>query len=147
MGLVSAIDDKLVEIVLPVYNEERALAPNVELLVGYLGREFPFAWRVTIADNASVDGTPAVAAMLAARFEQVESLRLERKGRGFALRSTWLASDADVVSYMDVDLSTNLASFVPLVAPLLSGHSELAIGTRLAHQAHVRRRRGRELLS
>jgi glycosyltransferase involved in cell wall biosynthesis len=136
-----------IEIVLPVYNEELALAPNVELLVDYLEKEFPFEWRVTVADNASVDETPLVAARLAARHERVEYLRLERKGRGFALRSAWLASDADVVSYMDVDLSTNLASFLPLVAPLLSGHSEVAIGTRLAHQAHVRRRLKREVLS
>ena len=74
-------------------------------------------------------------------------LRLEQKGRGLALRTAWLASDADVVSYMDVDLSTNLTSFLPLVAPLLSGHSEVAIGTRLAHQAHVRRQVKREVLS
>src|SRR5437899_2342684 len=141
---MNTIDDRTVQIVLPVHNEERTLAPNVEILVDHLRREFPFRWRVTIADNASVDETPLVAAMLAARFEQVELLRLERKGRGFALRNAWLEGGADVVSYMDVDLSTNLQSFLPLVAPLLSGHSEVAIGTRLAHQAHVRRRLGRE---
>jgi len=144
---MSPFDNTQIEIVLPVHDEQDALAPNVELLVDYLTSEFPFAWRVTIADNASVDETPLVAAMLAARFEHVEMLRLERKGRGLALRTAWLASDADVVSYMDVDLSTNLESFLPLVAPLLSGHSEVAIGTRLAHQAHVRRRLGREVLS
>jgi hypothetical protein len=48
---------------------------------------------------------------------------------------------------MDVDLSTNLTSFLPLVAPILSGHSELAIGTRLRHGAHIRRRLKREVLS
>src|SRR5207237_228559 len=106
-----------------------------------------FDWRVTIADNASTDRTPEIAAVLAARHEHVEPLRLERKGRGFALCNAWLASDADVVSYMDVDLSTNLESFLPLVAPILSGHSEVAIGTRLAHSAHVRRRVKREVLS
>jgi len=136
-----------VEVVLPVYNEEQSLEANVELLVGYLEDELPFAWRVTIADNASVDATPFLASTLAARHPRVHSLRLERKGRGFALRSAWLASDAEVVSYMDVDLSTNLESFLPLVAPLVSGHSEVAIGTRLARQAHVRRRLGREVLS
>lgn len=140
-------DNQSIEIVLPVYNEELALAPNVELLVDYLRKELPFDWRVTIADNASVDETPLVASRLAARHDNVHSLRLDRKGRGIALRSAWLASDADVVSYMDVDLSTNLASFLPLVAPLLSGHSEVAIGTRLAHSAHVRRRLKREVLS
>src|SRR6185312_15194630 len=76
-----------------------------------------------------------------------DALHLDRKGRGHALRTAWLTSRADIVSYMDVDLSTNLESFLPLVAPLMSGHSEVAIGTRLAHHAHVRRRLKREVLS
>ena len=136
-----------VEIVVPVHNEERTIEQNVEVLLDYLRIEFPFAFRVVVADNASTDTTPELAAALAARHVEVASLRLDRKGRGLALRSAWLTSTADVVSYMDVDLSTNLESFLPLVAPILSGHSELAIGTRLAPSAHVRRRFKRELLS
>jgi len=139
--------EALVEIVVPVHDEEDALAPSVDLLVEYLRREFPFRFRIVLADNASGDRTPEIARELAARHREVSALRLERKGRGLALRTAWLASPAGVVSYMDVDLSTNLESFLPLVAPLLSGHSELAIGTRLAHGAHVRRRLKREVLS
>ena len=139
--------EQLVDVVVPVYNEERTLVRNVEVLLAYLQAEFPCRFRVVIADNASTDGTAAIGAELAARHEEVRYLRLERKGRGHALRTAWLASDANVVSYMDVDLSTNLESFLPLVAPLLSGHSEVAIGTRLGHAAHVRRRLKRELLS
>src|SRR5689334_22167862 len=104
---MTSFEHPRVEVVLPVYKEERALAASVDILVDHLRREFPFSWRVTIADNASVDETPLVAAGLAASYDEVESLRVERKGRGFALRSAWLASEADVVSYMDVDLSTN----------------------------------------
>ena len=136
-----------VEIVVPVFNEERTLVPNVELLLHFLQSEFPFPFRIVIADNASTDGTRPLAEALAARHDEVGSLHLDRAGRGLALRCAWLASSADVVSYMDVDLSTNLESFLPLVAPILSGHSELAIGTRLAHHAHVRRRVKREVLS
>jgi glycosyltransferase involved in cell wall biosynthesis len=136
-----------VEVVIPVYDEERALGPNVELLLGYLRSEFPFPFRVVVADNASRDATPLVAAELARRHQEVSVLRLEEKGRGRALRAAWSASSAHVVSYMDVDLSTNLESFLPLVAPIMSGHSELAIGTRLARQADVRRRLKREVLS
>jgi glycosyltransferase involved in cell wall biosynthesis len=136
-----------VEIAIPVYNEAATLRANVEALLAYLRAEFPFRFRIVIADNASTDGTPLVAAELAAELAEVSSRRLELKGRGRALRSVWLETDADVVAYMDVDLSTNLESFLPLVAPLMSGHSELAIGTRLAHQAHVRRRLKREALS
>jgi glycosyltransferase involved in cell wall biosynthesis len=136
-----------IEIVIPVFNEAAALERSVELLLEYMRREFPFRFSVVIADNASTDSTPRIAAALAAQHEEVSALRLERKGRGLALRTAWLGSTADVLSYMDVDLSTNLESFLPLVAPILSGHSELAIGTRLAHQANVRRRLKRELLS
>ena len=136
-----------VEITVPVHNEERSLEANVEALLVYLRAEFPFSFGVVIADNASVDGTGGIGTALAARHDEVRMLRLDRKGRGHALRTAWLASRADIVSYMDVDLSTNLESFLPLVAPILSGHSELAIGTRLANQAHVRRRVKRELLS
>jgi glycosyltransferase involved in cell wall biosynthesis len=137
----------LVDVVVPVHDEEQVLEQNVELLVDYLRHEFPFRHRIVIADNASSDATPAIARALASRHTEIEVLRLERKGRGHALHTAWLASRADVVSYMDVDLSTNLASFLPLVAPILSGHSELAIGTRLAHGSHVRRRLRREVLS
>jgi glycosyltransferase involved in cell wall biosynthesis len=136
-----------VDVVVPVLDEARTLRANVELLVEYLRREYPFRFRVVIADNASTDATPEIAAGLAAAYDEVDVIRIERRGRGLALRTAWLASEADVVAYMDVDLSTNLDSFLPLVAPLLSGHSELAIGTRLAHQAHVRRRLKREILS
>jgi glycosyltransferase involved in cell wall biosynthesis len=139
--------DQLVEVVIPVYNEERVLAPNIRLLLDYLNDEFPFRYRVVIADNASTDSTGAIADELAARAPELDVIRLDRKGRGLALKAAWSASDADVVSYMDVDLSTNLESFLPLVAPLMSGHSEVAIGTRLAHHAHVRRRLEREVLS
>ncbi len=141
------IDHGLVEVTVPVHNEERSLEQSVRLLTGYLDRHFPFCWQVTVADNASTDGTAAIAERLAGELEHVQVLQLAQKGRGRALRASWSASTADVVAYMDVDLSTNLESFHPLVAPLLSGHSDLAIGTRLAPQATRRRRLKREILS
>ena len=143
----AALRDSLIDVVVPVHDEQATLASNIEVLVAYLEQELPFRWRVTIADNASSDATPRIAAELAAGHPDVHHLRLERVGRGLALRSAWLASDADVVSYMDVDLSTNLESFLPLVAPIVSGHSELAIGSRLARQARVRRQIKREVPS
>lgn len=136
-----------VEIVVPVLDEEDALEPNIELLLGYLRDEYPFAFGVVIADNASTDGTWELACELEARHEEVGTLRVERKGRGLALKTAWMSSRADVLAYMDVDLSTNLTSFLPLVAPLLSGHSELAIGTRLRPGARISRRLKREVLS
>ena len=135
------------EIVIPVRNEERDLAPSVRRLDAYLHDQFPFTTRITIADNGSTDGTWQEAQALAGELAAVRSVRLERPGRGGALRSIWSASDADVVAYMDVDLSTDLNALLPLLAPLLSGHSDLAIGTRLARGARVVRGPRREIIS
>jgi glycosyltransferase involved in cell wall biosynthesis len=137
----------LVEIVIPVRNEDRDLVPCIRRLRTYLREEFPFAARITIADNGSTDGTWAQALALAGELPLVHAVRLERPGRGGALCSIWSASDADVYAYMDVDLSTYLNALLPLLAPLLSGHSDVAIGTRLAHGARVIRGPRRETIS
>jgi glycosyltransferase involved in cell wall biosynthesis len=143
----AALRDSLIDVIVPVHDEESTLRTNIDVLVDYLAHELPFRWRVTIADNASRDATPRIAAELAGAHPDIHLVRLERKGRGLALRTAWGSSPADVVSYMDVDLSTNLESFLPLVAPIVSGHSELAIGSRLARQSRVRRQIKREVLS
>lgn len=135
------------EIVVPVYNEERTLASSVYRLHSYVARELECSWQITIADNASSDLTPELADALAAQLPGVEVLHLERKGRGRALRAAWSRSRARVVSYMDADLSTDLRALAPLVAPLLSGHSEVAIGSRLARGARVTRGHKREVIS
>jgi glycosyltransferase involved in cell wall biosynthesis len=136
-----------VDVVVPVHNEQGGLERSIRSLHRYLGAEFPFSWRIVVVDNASTDATPAIAAALASELAGVEVMRLERKGRGRALREAWLASDARVVCYMDVDLSTDLRGLLPLVAPLLSGHSDVAIGSRLARGARVVRGPKRELIS
>jgi len=136
-----------VEIVVPVYNEESDLEASVRRLHAYLGGQFPLTWLITIVDNASTDGTSAVARRLAKDLDGVRAARLTHKGRGRALRAAWSVSQAPVVAYMDVDLSTDLGALLPLVAPLLSGHSDVAIGTRLAPSARVVRGPKRELIS
>jgi len=137
----------VVEIVIPVYNEEADLEASVRRLRTYLDGSFPFSSVVTVADNASTDGTWAIASDLARTVPGVTAVHLDQKGRGRALRTAWLASGADVVAYMDVDLSTDLDALLPLVAPLLSGHSHLAIGSRLAPGAYVVRSPKREVIS
>ena len=136
-----------IDVVVPVHNEQAGLERSIRNLHRYLRTQLPFSWRIVIADNASTDATPAVAAALARELRGVEVLRLERKGRGLALREAWSRSDARVVCYMDVDLSTDLRGLLPLVAPLLSGHSDVAIGSRLARGARVVRGPKRELIS
>jgi putative flippase GtrA len=137
----------LVEIVVPVHNEEHVLGRSIRRLHAYLTETFPYPFRITIADNASADTTWQVATALAAELPEVRAVHLDQKGRGRALRQVWGDSDADVVSYMDVDLSTGLDAFLPLVAPLLSGHSDLAIGSRLHRGSAVVRGPKREIIS
>ncbi|MFH9075332.1 bifunctional glycosyltransferase family 2/GtrA family protein [Streptomyces alboflavus] len=137
----------VLDIVIPVHNEEKDLPPSVRRLHDHLTRTFPYRFRVTIADNASTDRTPRVGAGLAARLPDVRYVRLEEKGRGRALRAVWSASDAPVLAYMDVDLSTDLNALLPLVAPLISGHSDLAIGSRLTRSSRVVRGGKREFVS
>lgn len=134
-------------VVIPVYNEERVLAASVKRLQNFLKREFPFDFEIIIADNASTDSTWRVAGLLAETMPGVRVVHLDRKGRGRALRQAWSNSSADVLVYMDVDLSTDLAALLPLVAPLVSGHSDLAIGTRLARSSQVVRGPKREVIS
>jgi putative flippase GtrA len=136
-----------VDIVVPVRNEERDLAPSIRRLTGYLRESFPFTTRITIADNGSTDATWAIADRLARELPEVRAVHLELPGRGRALRAIWSQSEAEVLAYMDVDLSTDLNALLPLVAPLLSGHSDLAIGTRLARGSRVIRGPKRELIS
>jgi glycosyltransferase involved in cell wall biosynthesis len=136
-----------VDIVIPVFNEERSLPGCVEVLQKYLTAAFPFEWQITVVDNASTDETPRVADELAESVDRVRVLHLDRRGRGLALRAAWGCSDADVVVYMDVDLSTGLDALLPLVAPLVNGHSDVAVGSRLAPGSRTVRGVRREMIS
>jgi glycosyltransferase involved in cell wall biosynthesis len=136
-----------VDVVIPVHDEQATLERSIRRLHAFLTAEMRSTWRIVIADNASTDATPQITRALVDELTHVTSLRLEHKGRGRALRAAWLASDASVASYMDADLSTDLHCLPALVAPLLSGHAEVAIGTRLAPGADVTRGLKRELIS
>ncbi|MER7558700.1 bifunctional glycosyltransferase family 2/GtrA family protein [Nocardioides sp. NPDC126508] len=139
--LLTAID-----LVIPVYNEEKGLEASVRHLDGYL-RTLPYSTTITIADNASTDGTWSIAERLATEITRVRAIHLDEKGRGRALKAAWSTSRAEVVGYMDVDLSTDLRALPPLLAPLLSGHSDVAIGSRLAKGSWIERGPKRDFLS
>ncbi|MCU1494247.1 MAG: glycosyl transferase [Acidimicrobiaceae bacterium] len=136
-----------IDIAVPVYNEERDLEPSVRRLRAYLDESIPFDSVVTIVDNASTDDSYAVATELARTVPGVRVIHLEEKGRGRALRAAWSVSTADVVAYMDVDLSTDLNALLPLLGAVVSGHSDVAIGSRLVRGARVVRGPKRELIS
>ncbi len=136
-----------VDIVIPVFNEVRALADRIAVLHGYLCENLPLDWTITIADNASTDGTRDLAAALAESWPGVRVLRLEDKGKGIALRTAWASSDSDLVAYMDLDLSTGLSALLPLLAALASGHADIAIGSRLTPCARTVRSLKRDIVS
>lgn len=135
-----------VDVIVPVYNEEKILPKSIPTLVEYLRANLGSGFRVVIADNASIDRTEEVGRELAARFDSVVYRRLARKGRGEALFTTWLESPARFVTYMDVDLSTNLSAF-PKMMEFLRGGSDVVIGSRLRDGANITRRLHREILS
>ncbi|MDQ4215599.1 bifunctional glycosyltransferase family 2/GtrA family protein [Microbacterium capsulatum] len=135
------------DVVVPVHNEQDTLEQSIALLHEHLGGDGFASWRITIADNASTDDTARIADELAARFEGVVAVHLPEKGRGRALRAVWSASPARVLVYVDEDLSTDLRALRPLVAPLLSGHSDLAIGSRLSRASRIVRGGKREFVS
>jgi putative flippase GtrA len=137
----------LLDIVVPVHNEQASLEPSIRRLHSYLTDAMPLTWRITIADSGSKDSTWSLACGLARQLTGIRLLRIDQNGRGRALRAAWQSSDATVLAYMDVDLSTDLAALLPLVAPLLTGHSDLAIGTRLARSSRVVRGPKRETIS
>jgi glycosyltransferase involved in cell wall biosynthesis len=135
-----------VDVVVPVFNEEQALPRSVVILVDFLKANLSNPWQIIIADNASTDGTKSVSEMLCERYSGVNYLYIPQKGRGLALRSALLDSTADIVSYMDVDLSTDLAHFPQLVNSLEEGY-HVAIGSRLSKGSRVTRGLKREVVS
>ncbi|MBI2910643.1 MAG: glycosyltransferase family 2 protein [Chloroflexi bacterium] len=136
-----------VEVVIPVYNEERALPASVATLRAYLSQHVPYTWRITIANNASTDRTLDVAKALATANRDVGYVHLDLKGRGRALRAAWERSDARVLCYTDVDLSADVRHLTELVGLVAEGRADIAIGTRLHRQSQTNRSRRREIIS
>ena len=135
-----------VDVVIPVFNEEKALPRNIVILADFLKANLRNPWQIIIADNASTDNTRSVSEMLTERYSGINYLHIPQKGRGRALKAAWLDSTADIVSYMDVDLSTDLSYFPTLVGSLEEGY-QVAIGNRLGKGSRVTRSLKREFIS
>ena len=136
-----------VDVVIPVYNEVKVLEQSALTTLALFDQNPQYDWRLVIADNGSNDGTSELARELEARDPRVKALVLTVKGRGLALREAWLASDAAVVSYMDVDLSTDIAHLPELIAMVAERGCDVAIGTRLAKGSKTDRQLKREITS
>lgn len=137
----------LVNVTIPVYNEEQILPASIPALSKFLREHCRFEWEIVIADNASVDKTREVAENLSKELEHVRVIHLDQKGRGRALKKSWSESSADIVSYMDVDLSSNLFAFPPLIEALVSGGFDIGIGSRLLKASTTSRSVKREAVS
>lgn len=135
-----------VDVVLPVYNEEMILRKNALILYEYLDKTADFSWNIVIADNASSDRTSEIARTLASEQGNIRYEFLPTKGRGYALRNAFFRSNADIVSYMDVDLATNIRYFKLLIEGLRCGY-DIAIGSRLMQGSRIKRRLNREITS
>jgi ubiquinone/menaquinone biosynthesis C-methylase UbiE len=136
-----------IDITVPVLNEERAIEKSLITLVSYLSTHCPYDWYVTVVDNGSTDRTWAIADAYAATDARLRTIRLDRRGRGGALKAAWSTSTADVVAYMDVDLSTDLDALLPLLRPIVDDEADLSIGSRLATGARTKRSLQREIIS
>ena len=136
-----------VDVVIPCYNEVKVLEQSTLATLALFDQNPQYDWRLVIADNGSTDGTSELARRLAVEHPRVHALVLEVKGRGLALREAWLQSNADIVSYMDVDLSTDLAHLPELIALVAERGCDVAIGSRLARGAKVKRQLKREITS
>ncbi len=136
-----------VDITIPVLNEERTIDSSLNRLASYLSAECPYDWHITVVDNGSTDRTWLLANSFAASNPRARAIRLDRRGRGGALKAAWSTSSADVVAYMDVDLSTGLESLQPLLEPIVQGETDISIGSRLAVGAHIERSLQREVIS
>ncbi len=126
-----------VTIAVPVYNEEKELADSVVTLISYLREHLSdFDWRIVVADNASTDETLTIARWLAKKNPKVSVVHLDQKGRGRAVKYVWQQAGTELMAYMDVDLSSDLTHFPPLLRALRRGY-DLAVGSRNAHGARV----------
>ncbi len=137
----------LVNVTIPVYNEEKILSSSIATLHKFLQDHCRFEWEIVIANNASIDRTQEVAESLSRTYSGVRVVYLEQKGRGRALKKVWSESSADILSYMDVDLSSNLYAFPPLIEALISGGFDIGIGSRLLKASTTRRSLKREVIS
>jgi len=134
-------------VTIPVFNEVRRLSDSVEKLILFLNANCRYTWEIVIANNASTDRTWQIARQLEQADSSVHVVHLDQKGRGRALRKVWNESDADILSYMDVDLSTDLKAFPSLIEALVTGGFDLAIGSRLLEHSETTRGFKREVLS
>ena len=135
-------DNPFIDITIPLYNEEKRIEASVRKLIRFLRESaFPYRYELTLANNASTDGSRRIIESLAKEFAQIKVINLEKKGKGLAVRTAWSKSGADILVFMDADMSSDLEFLRPLVDGVISGKCDLAIGNRLGPSSRVYSRR------
>lgn len=131
----------IIDVALPVYNEEKELKTNTLKLYKFLKKTYgKDNFIITIADNASTDSSFQIAQKLQEEYSEIKIVHLERKGRGRAIKKVWLLSPARVLAYMDLDLSTSLDDFPFLVSSIIENNYDIAVGSRLLPGARIYKR-------
>ena len=127
------------DVTIPVLNEEETLDRQVRILHDFLSEHFPTPgqWRIVIADNGSTNNTRHIAAALGDELTEVHLVRVPEKGVGLALKTSWQASTADMVGYMDLDLATDLKHFIQAYNALNTEGFDLVYATRLHRKSKV----------
>ena len=136
-----------VDIVIPVYNEEVNLEKNINILTEWLKNNFKYEWIVTIADNGSTDNTKKIAKDLDMKNKKIILKEITSKGRGIALRESWLSSTSDICAFMDIDLSTELEYLNEIIYPIVELECEICCGSRWMSSSNVKRGLFRGILS
>lgn len=121
----------MIDIVLPVRNESKILVTNVKQLLDFLKKlNKPIDYQIILAENNSQDNTLEIAKELAKKHHNIRAIHTNKPGRDIALKNCWGNSDADIMVYMDVDLSTDLAHLPDLINAIKEGY-DIAIGSRI----------------
>jgi glycosyltransferase involved in cell wall biosynthesis len=137
----------LVDILLPVWNEEHILEKSVTALRDFLMQNMnDFRWVISIGDNASTDSTLEKAERLAAQYADVRVFHIDQKGRGRMVKHVWMKSEAPILAYMDIDLSTDLQALQPLVQAIAEGN-DVSLGSRQYKGSVVTRSLKRGIIS
>jgi glycosyltransferase involved in cell wall biosynthesis len=135
-----------IDFCVPVYNEEKILEKSVNFLYSYLnGLNLPYEWQIVIIDNGSIDKSNEISKKL--ENDKIKSYFVKNPGRGRAIREYWGKSEADIVSYMDVDLAVNLKHIPELINPIIDKECQLSIGSRLLPDSVIDRNIFREIVS